>query len=266
MGRPPGSKNAGAKKAAAKTPSAKKGAQAGNGTTPPPEAPQMQPAAPPPAARKNGPSPQQNQDWLARLTRLKTESRRVAGEISALGTEVKGAGGALHWKNLKKVHDLQKMDPSEAVAELEGLIQIAAQNEIRVTWAGNQATLADVLDQNQPPPKNTQGSRDLDEARAHSDGYNSGKNGSVPSDNPFQHAPGSLQYVAWHNGRDEGQKDREKNRPGEAARVAEAATADDTLPSDKPMTADDVWPKEATKAAAAANDPAPPSKITDSIF
>lgn len=267
MGRPPGSKNAAAKKPAAKKSAGKKAAQGNPApeTEAPeaPEAPQMQaakPAAPPPA-KKNGPSSAQTREWLSEYTRLKTQARSIAGDISALGSKVKAAAGQTHWKNLKKRHDLMKMDKSEALAELENLVTQMAEEGVRISWMGNQATMADVLDQQQAPPKNTEGTRDLDEARAHSDGYNSGYNGSIPSDNPFRHIPGSGQYVAWHNGRDEGQMDREKRKPGEATRVKEAMTADATLPSDK---VDDGWPIDATKAA---NDgPKPASKIADPIF
>lgn len=182
--------------------------------------------------RRNRPTAEQNAGWLSELTKLKTASRAIAGDISALASRVKAAAGPIHWKSIQKVHDLKKLDRDEALGTLESLIEIAAQNDIRVTWMGNQAAFADVMEQNQPAPQNTQGSRDLAEARAESDGINSGRNGAVPPDYPFKHQPGSVEYVAWHNGRDEGQKQREGKRPAEAARVAEAATADDTLPDD----------------------------------
>ena len=228
MGRPPGSRNNGAKKSAAK---GSRKAAAASAAPVPREAPRKE------AAKPNRPSPEKNADWLARLTRLKTEARVVAGNISALGSEIKGAAGETHWKSLKALHDLMKLDPDEARERLESLVEVAAQQEIRITWAGSQATFADVMEQAQPPAKNTQGSRDLAAAKAHSDGFNSGRHGGAPHDNPFSHAPGSEEYVSWLHGRDEGQQAREAKRPGETARVREAATADATLPGETPAEA-----------------------------
>lgn len=167
---------------------------------------------------------------MARLTRLKTESRRVAGEISALGNEAKAAGGANYWKGIKAVHDLNKLDKAEAIEFLGGLVEIAAQNEIRITWMGSQASFTDVMDANTAPAKNTTGSRDLATAKAEAAGFKAGKNGQPPHDNP--HSPGTEEYVNWHDGRDEGQRVRDAKKPGEAERVSDAATADATLPDE----------------------------------
>ena len=180
--------------------------------------------------RRNSPQPHETAGRLAELTRLKTESRRIAGAISALGKEAKAAGGRAYWTAIKRTHDLLKLDPDEARAGLEMLVQVAAQSEIRISWVGDQAALTDILEQNQPPPKNTKGSRDLAAARAEADGFNSGKNGALPHDNPFN--PGSEQYVAWHDGRDAGQQAREAKNPGQAARVHDALAADASLPGE----------------------------------
>jgi uncharacterized protein (UPF0335 family) len=177
----------------------------------------------------NKPNAAQNAEWLAEYTRLKTEARSVSGSIAALGARVKSGGG--DWKNLKKVHDLKKLDPDEARAELDGLVALAAQNDIRVTWMGDQAALTDVLEQNQPPPKNSIGSRDLAIARAGADGFNSGRHGGMPHDNPYP--PGSEEYVEWHDKRDEAAAAMAAKNPGRAARVAAAKDADASLPSDE---------------------------------
>lgn len=228
MGRPAGSKNKGAARKAGRKARA-------NGTTPPPEpreAAGMKPAeSAAPAPKANAPTPDETARFLASLTRLKTEAQRISGEISALGRSVKARGGPAYWKALKDVHDLNKLDPDEARAQLEALVTVAAQQDIRITWMGNQATFADIMEQNQPP-KNTEGSRDLAEARAEADGYNSGKNGAVPSDNPWRHKPGSPEYVAWHNGRDSGAADAARRNGPQAQRIAGAAEADASLPDD----------------------------------
>lgn len=184
------------------------------------------------APGKNQPQPHETAARLARLTVLKTESRRIAGEISGLAADAKAAGGPHYWNAIKRVHDLQKLDPAEAQSELETLVLIAAQSEIRIGWLGSQATMTDILemDQNKPPAKNLQGTRDLAAARANADGFNSGKNGALPHDNP--HNPGSEEFVSWHEGRDEGARSRELKNPSAAARVREATTADATLPGE----------------------------------
>jgi uncharacterized protein (UPF0335 family) len=187
-------------------------------------------AAAPAETKRNRPQPHETAARLAALTRLKTESRRIAGEISALAAEGKKAGGAAYWKAIVKTHDLKKMDTAEARAELEALIEVAAQNEIRITWMGNQATFTDVMDQAQPPAKNLQGTRDLAAARAEADGFNSGKAGAMLQDNP--HSVGTEEFVSWRDGWEEGEKIRRKKNPDAAARVAAAATADDSLPGE----------------------------------
>lgn len=180
--------------------------------------------------RPNQPPPEQQAEWLSRYTQLKTAARSIAGQISALGNEVKNAAGPTYLKNLKRIHDLLKLDPDEAKAELENLMIQAAQQDIRIAWIGDQATFADVMEQAQPAAAQSAGARGLAAARAHSDGFNSGKNGAVPHDNP--HRPGTEEYISWHDGRDEGELARQAKKPTEAARVAAAAQADAGLPDD----------------------------------
>jgi hypothetical protein len=186
--------------------------------------------ATPTETKRNRPQPHETAVRLAALTRLKTESRRIAGEISALAAEGKKAGGLAYWKAITRTHDLKKMDTAEARAELEALIEVAAQNDIRITWMGNQATFTDVMEQTQPPAKNLQGTRDLAAARAEADGFNSGKAGALLQDCP--HDAGTEEYVSWRDGWEEGTKIRAKKNPAAAARLAAAATADDTLPGE----------------------------------
>jgi uncharacterized protein (UPF0335 family) len=219
------------KKAAANGAGKKAGRKGGSSGAETGAAPHKQAAAAAAEPKKpNQPQPHETTEFLARLTRLKTEAQRVAGEISALGSAVKARGGATYWKTIKRVHDLKKLDPDEARAEVEALVQVAAQVDIRISWMGNQATFADIMEQNQAPAKNTAGSRDLAAARAHSDGYNSGKQGSLPQDNP--HSPGTEEYVSWHDGRDEAERDLKTKNPTAAARIAASKTADATLPGE----------------------------------
>lgn len=230
MGRPAGLKNG--VKAAAK--------KAENGATPNPtprSAPRKQAAASAaPEKRANQPTPAERAEWLAELTQLETQKQRIAGDHSALAQRVKAKGGVKAWKSLKAVHGYKKLDKEEAIALLEDLVIAAAQQDIRIAWMGNQATFADIMDQPeaQPPSPTSLGAESLAVARAHSDGYNSGKNGAVPSDNPFRNAPGSADYVSWHNGRDDGERDRQAKKPAETQRLKDSLAADATLPDETP--------------------------------
>lgn len=226
MGRPPGRKN---------LPKQANGAAT---TSPKAARKQAAPAAPSamPAEKKaNQPTPEERAGWLAELTTLETAKQRIAGDTSALAQRVKAKGGVKAWKSLKAVHSYKKLDRDEAIALLEDLVVAAAQVDIRISWMGNQATFADIMEQPaaQSAPIASIGAESLAVARAHSDGYNSGKRGAVPSDNPHAHKPGSAEYVAWHNGRDDGDSDRQKTKPAEASRLKDALAADATLPGEQ---------------------------------
>ncbi len=179
----------------------------------------------------NGPTPEERQQTLAELTRLKTEAQRIAGLISTLCNGFKAKGGDV--KALKFLHGLTKLDPREAQAHLETMVRYATDIDIKISWQEDgQGALSDVLEGGGIPASPTDAKMDLARARAHADGYNSGKAGAVPSDNPFSHRPGSEEFVAWHDGRDEGQSDRERGNPARAARVTSAAAADASMPGD----------------------------------
>jgi len=174
------------------------------------------------APASNGPSQQRTKEVLAEYTRLETEGARINQAKSTLLNGYEREGGSK--KNLKRVHALMKLDPREAQAELEGLLRLSHGVGIVVRFQDDgQGTIMDYLDAETAPAKNTQGDRDLAAARAHSDGYNSGLTGAAPSDNPFSHQPGSEEFVEWHNGRDEGQRDRMAKRPELGSRVTAAA-------------------------------------------
>lgn len=216
MGRPPGQKNAAKKKAAT------------GGEKAPREAPRKQAAAAS-APKPNGPSDSQIQEWLAEMTELDTAMSRVRAKSATLKKTVENRSG--DWKALKAAFSSTKLSQAEAIAKLEQSVRYHQAINVRVSWdQAGQGGFADVLDGSAAPEKNLTGTRDLSAARAEMDGYNSGKAGAVPHDNPF-HA-GTEEYVRWHDGRDSGQQDREGKHPTEAARIAAAVVADATLPSD----------------------------------
>lgn len=170
---------------------------------------------------------------LAEFTRLTTEGQRVNQHKSTLLTNFKKEGGDP--RALKLLHGSLKLDPAEAVAQLERLVEYHQGAGIQLRWLETgQATIVDELGPEARKPAALRGSGDaqLAGARAHADGYNSGLHGAAPSDNPFSHQPGSEEYVEWHNGRDDGQRDRDGAKPQQAARRDAAVTADATLPKD----------------------------------
>ncbi len=232
MGRPAGAKNR------APAQGRKSRQKAPNGITETRTAPRKRAAADTaPSRERNQPSPEETAQFLSELTTLKTAARSIAGDISALGGRVKGRGGPAYWRSIKRQHDRAKMDPAEARADLEADVMVAAQMGIRISWMGDQATFADIMEQTPEPAPASFGAQSLAVARAHSDGFNSGRNGAVPHDNPFAHKPGSPEYVAWHNGRDEGALAKDGKNPVSAERIKQAETADATLPSDPPPEA-----------------------------
>lgn len=183
----------------------------------------------------NGPTAEQEAETLAALVRLDTEAARISQEKGTVLGRFEKIGGDK--KAIKTVKSLLMLDKREAVAYLDKLLGYATRAEIAVTWQPDgQAALTDMLadDAAAAPPKNMKGTRDLRAAKAEVDGYNSGKAGARPSDNPFSHAPGSEEYVSWHDGRDSAALGREM-RSGLTDRIAAAEGADASLPEIKPI-------------------------------
>lgn len=176
----------------------------------------------------NGPTPDQQAETLAELIRLDTETAKLNQAKATVLNRFEKWGG--NKKQIKATKTLLLLDAREAQVNIETLLHYASNAGIEVRWqADGQSTLADSLGPEQPAPaKNTTGTRDLAAARAESDGYNSGKSGGVPHDNPFH--PGSEEYVAWHDGRDSGARDLAA-KSGLTDRIAESRTADASMPA-----------------------------------
>lgn len=191
----------------------------------------------PPKVREdlpNGPTPDQRAETLASLIRLDTEKARISQEIATVLNRFEKWGGKK--RQIKETKRLLMLDKREAAAEVETLLRYLRDTEIQISWEpSGQSSLVDALASPAQPQKKTEGDRDLSVARAHSDGFNSGRAGGVPSDNPYRHAPGSEEYVAWHDGRDEGQQAREA-KSGLKDRLAEEGTppAEQAASSDTP--------------------------------
>lgn len=192
------------------------------------------PTEPKIAAPVNGPTPEDEAHTLAELIRLDTAAAKLNQERGNILKRFEKKGGDV--KAIKAIKTLVTRDAREAEAYLATLTRYGRNAGIKVTWTdGGQAQLADVLGEEagKPPNRQTEGTRDLAAARAHSDGYNSGLTGAAPSDNPHRGQPGSIEYVEWHDGRDEGQRAREaKQGAGGIGKAPE--TLADTL-EEKPF-------------------------------
>lgn len=179
----------------------------------------------------NGPTNERIAEVLADYTSLDTAGARIRQQVKTLldGFEKEGGDKA----ELKALHKSMKLDPREAQAKLERRLRYHAGQGIVVSWLENgQGTVVGLLGpEAQAPDKNSKASKQLSAARAHADGYNSGKRGAVPADNPFSASPGSEEYVQWHDGRDDGQRDREAGNPALRDRIAAATVADASLPA-----------------------------------
>lgn len=188
------------------------------------------PASPAPV---NVPTAERIAEVLAEYTQLDTQGRRVNQAKTTLLTNFDKEGGDK--QALKALHRALSLDPAEASAKLSSLVHYQATQGITVRWqADGQGTLMDHLGEaaSKPTPAAAASAEQnaLDIARAKSDGYNSGIHGAAPSDNPHQHIVGSEVYVAWHNGRDEGQQDRLRRNPVLNDRISEAVTMPPAMP------------------------------------
>lgn len=179
----------------------------------------------------NGPTNDRITAVLADYTTLDTQMARIRQSVKTLldGFEKEGGDKA----ELKALHKSLRLDPREAQAKLERRLRYHAGQGIVVSWLqnGQGTVIAELGPEVKAPDKKTTNDQKLAAAQAHSRGYNDGLAGGVPADNPFAHAPGSEEYVQWHDGRDDGQRDREAKNPALRDRIATAAVADASLPA-----------------------------------
>lgn len=169
---------------------------------------------PKPVKMTNGPTETEIKQWLIRATDLQKDEKEAKSAMGSvrqaqgiLKKDIKKAGG--DYDDFKFLFASTQMTQDDAEARLNRIVGYHQAINIRVSFdKSGQGTLDDVVTE---APKNTTGTRDLDEARAESDGFNSGRQGAAPDDNPF-HA-GSRQYVGWEKGRSDGAKDQSRKIP-----------------------------------------------------
>lgn len=124
---------------------------------------------------------------------------------------------------IKKAYRRRNMDESEVRAELEDELHYSRVLG-QIEWdKGGQGSFVQAMGAAPAPKLSSDAQGQLAKARAHADGYNSGKRGAKVSDVPGQYKPGSETYVAWRDGWQDGSADREAKQPG-AAKVVKAST------------------------------------------
>ena len=173
----------------------------------------------------NGPSSATVAQALAGWIALESEQARIGQQKSTLVKNFEKAGG--DGDDLRYLARMHKLDPAEARAKIERRYRYCA--FVGIVQPDHQRTLADILDES--TQVRGEAADQLVGARAYSDGHNTARQGGAISDSPYQSRPGSIEFVQWRNGWDDGHEDwlnadpsrRERERQLEDAEAADDA-------------------------------------------
>lgn len=163
------------------------------------------------------------QACLAEYTEVDTQIKRLSQKQAAMFKRYENQG--VNVRSIKNSHRASRQDKAAAAAQAQSdvryLIITGVLNPANDDWAKH-VSQTDMFSQeaSATSPIGTV-SPQLARARAHSDGYNTGRHGGDGQTNP--HTAGSAEHVAWLGGLKDGQADRAL-RPG-AARVVKANDA-----------------------------------------
>ena len=197
MGRSPSSKKAAA---------AKKKAASENGTTTARGAPRKEGAKAAAVLLNISPTPQEKRAALDQYSEIKRSIASLSRQARTVLKDHEAQGG--DGKMIMAMWKLESLTSGEAEAHVARYFEYARDIGIRVHFeTSGQGALTDMLASPGAAAPSLDAEAALQAARAYSDGYNSGRNGAAPSDNP--HHPGTEPYIKWHNGRDDGQREKE---------------------------------------------------------
>ncbi len=140
---------------------------------------------------------------LTEYIELRAAAARTAQATSAMFKRFEALG--VDKATIKRMYDLSQMDRGEATALLKREADYAQVLDLVVVEADGQSTFATALIPAKPSPLV---SDRLRTARAFGDGYNTGKAGGKIEACPFNHMPGSVEFVAWRDGHGDGMADR----------------------------------------------------------
>ena len=153
------------------------------------------PETPPARKGHNGVTETELKALLLQMEENDTAMARIRQKGSEIKKRVEKAGG--DWAAFKAVFKATKLSNNAAQEALETLVKYHAIINVRVSWESNgQGTLDDVLEP--MLEKDPEVTRNFEEARAESDGYNSGRAKGTREDNPYP--PGTKNHVAWDKG------------------------------------------------------------------
>lgn len=158
------------------------------------------------------------QACLAEYTRGDTEIKRLAQQQAAMLKRYEGQG--VNVKSIKVAHKAGRLDKAAARAQVQSdtryLIVTGILNPADDDWT-RQISQSSLFESDGKADAIGKVSPDLARARAHNDGYNSGRHGGEAINNPWQ--PGQLEHASWEQGRRDGAEDRTMR--GKGAKVAD---------------------------------------------
>jgi hypothetical protein len=147
------------------------------------------------------------QSCMAEYDDLSGQAGRIAQRIAAMFTRYEKQG--VNVKSVKASRRASKMDRAAARAQAQSDIRYLIIGGVLTPanddWA-RQVSQSNLFADEKDLANATTTSPNLARARAHSDGYNSGRHGGAAINNPFQ--PGSETYAAWEEGRKDGLVDK----------------------------------------------------------
>lgn len=168
----------------------------------------------------NGPSQADFEGTLSEYTELKTASQRLAQKMKTALAAYENKGGDVD--EIKFAHKMAKLDKGEARAKVQRMNRAAVWSGIIEYEANGQANFTATFTE-APKKQSTEAGARLARARAHADGYNSGKSGGSIDASPFNDKPGSEEFVAWRDGWNDGHDDYVLTHPDEAAAAADTS-------------------------------------------
>jgi hypothetical protein len=117
---------------------------------------------------------------------------------------------------LSALNKIGRKDADEARAYIEGLTRYAIAAEVVPPLADDRWTLNVRQAAMDWAPASGEASEGLREQRARRFGFTAGKRGHSFSSNPYSASPGSVEFVAWRDGHEEGYPIWQSKHPGEA--------------------------------------------------
>lgn len=158
-------------------------------------------------------------DCMAEYEEMMGRRARLDAQIGAMFMKYEKAEG-VDRAQVKRSYRRRNMDPAEVRSEIEvDMHYTRVLGQIEWDAKSGQGSFIEAIAAIPTPVVSKVADANLARARAHSDGYNSGKAGAKVGSCRF--SVGSEQYVAWRDGWQDGTADREAVKPG-ASNVVKA--------------------------------------------